>query len=386
MTSNRDVRPSLCVVAASLFFAAPCFAGDLDVDGWLARPGVKLVVVELYATWCKPCMEAVPRWKRLHAEHKADGLRMIVVSTRDPGGACQNPGWTPDEVVCDDQGVIADSLGAKSLPAAFLWSWQGDLLVNKGEVGRVEEAIGSWLAHAPRAVVRGDDEAILKVVEQELSRSDKLLVIAGEAEQHKLDALKAASLSARYDESLHCEIGKEWPANTLLDLKRVEGRLHLGLYSAEKGCLIAASSVEWNAKKPSASAAEAVAALLARVRHPSDKPMAQIFGPAAKSGEAVEGGILGGIVGGALGPSKLEAEAPPEDDGALGWIGPAVFGALGGGGLAFGIVEGSSALTDAKAGKPDGTLGRARLADGAVIASSVLLGLGGAWLIGWLLR
>ena len=30
---------------------------DLDVGRWLNRPKVKLVVVEFYATWCKPYRE-----------------------------------------------------------------------------------------------------------------------------------------------------------------------------------------------------------------------------------------------------------------------------------------------------------------------------------------
>ena len=32
----------------------------LDIEKELARPGVKLVVVEFFATWCEPCMAAVP--------------------------------------------------------------------------------------------------------------------------------------------------------------------------------------------------------------------------------------------------------------------------------------------------------------------------------------
>src|SRR5687768_263679 len=97
---------------------------SLDLDAWLRRPGVKLLAVEFYARWCKPCMEAVPRWKALHEKYREEGLRLVVVSTQDPGGACVNPGWNPDEIVCDDEGVIAKALGAgDQLPSAFLWSW-----------------------------------------------------------------------------------------------------------------------------------------------------------------------------------------------------------------------------------------------------------------------
>ena len=88
-----------------LLVARPAQGGDgLDVKAWLSRPGVKLLAVEFYATWCKPCMKAVPRWKRLHDEYRERGLRLVVVSVQDPNGTCVNPGWTPDDVICDDEG------------------------------------------------------------------------------------------------------------------------------------------------------------------------------------------------------------------------------------------------------------------------------------------
>jgi len=46
-------------------------------------------------------MEAVPRWKALHERYRGKGLRLIVVNTQDPEGQCMNPGWNPDEMVCD---------------------------------------------------------------------------------------------------------------------------------------------------------------------------------------------------------------------------------------------------------------------------------------------
>ena len=53
--------------------SSPALADNgLNVERWLARPGVRMLAVELYATWCKPCMEAVPRWRALHERYYAD--------------------------------------------------------------------------------------------------------------------------------------------------------------------------------------------------------------------------------------------------------------------------------------------------------------------------
>ena len=72
-----------CMMTLASLVAAPQADAqvDLDVGRWLNRPKVKLVVVEFYATWCKPCMEAIPRWRKLHEAYRDKGLRLIVVNT-----------------------------------------------------------------------------------------------------------------------------------------------------------------------------------------------------------------------------------------------------------------------------------------------------------------
>ena len=126
-----------------LLAARPAYAGDgLDVKDWLSRPGVKLLAVEFYASWCGPCKKAVPQWKALHEKYRDHGLRLVVVSVQDPDGACVNPGWNPDDVVCDAEGRLAKAWGVgDKLPAAFLWTWRGPLLVRKGHVEEVERQL-----------------------------------------------------------------------------------------------------------------------------------------------------------------------------------------------------------------------------------------------------
>lgn len=256
------------------------FAQGLNVEDWLRRPGVKLVAVEFYATWCKPCMEAVPKWKALHDKYRRDGLRLIVVSTRDAGGVCQNPGWTPDEVVCDDDGFIADRFGANQLPAAFLWGWQGHLLARNAHVEEVEARIEDWMRGAPRVDVQADSvprgagisaDGLREAVRADLQRYDKLVVVATEAERAALRELVRRSHSAGIDESYACEIGKEMSANSLLRAVITSSgrpRLQLKLLSAERGCLVAAGATLWNPDKPSTSIGEAVADLLNKLRLP----------------------------------------------------------------------------------------------------------------------
>jgi outer membrane protein OmpA-like peptidoglycan-associated protein/thiol-disulfide isomerase/thioredoxin len=275
--------PALLLALGVLTQAGSARASGLEVEAWLRRPGVKLLAVEFYATWCKPCMEAVPRWKALHEKYKKDGLRLVVVAVQDPDGGCANPGWSPDDVVCDDDGRLAQRFGAATLPAAFLWSWQGHLLVQREHVEGVGAAIERWSATTPRVDVEVGDAsgagmsatALADLVRGRLRDEDKLAVVASAAERAKLDAVKARSLSARYDDKLQCELGQELSANSLLQVSvsRTGRRLlRLALLSAERGCLVAGAAVDWNAQKPAVSVAEAVSELLGKLRQAPRMP------------------------------------------------------------------------------------------------------------------
>lgn len=285
-------RLGMAVLGVALLAGNAEAAGGLDVRGWLDRPGVKLLAVEFYATWCKPCMEAVPRWKALHEEYRQQGLRLVVVATQDPEAGCVNPGWNPDDVICDDDGTLARMMGAgERLPAAFLWSWQGNLLVRRGHVEEVEKSIEAWMTQAPVVDVRvqgiapgaGIGVAELRdLVRDELGRSAKLTVVASEEERKRLDELKKRSFSERFDDKTRCDLGKELSPNSLLNV-RVTGksrkRISLSLLSLERGCLIRNSVVDWNRGRPGVAVAEGVAELVQKLR-----PTIQM--PRSKGGSA----------------------------------------------------------------------------------------------------
>jgi thiol-disulfide isomerase/thioredoxin len=59
--------------------SAPEFAAVLE-----ARQG-KVVLVNFWATWCRPCLEEIPDLMALEAELAADGFDLVAVSLDDPG-------------------------------------------------------------------------------------------------------------------------------------------------------------------------------------------------------------------------------------------------------------------------------------------------------------
>lgn len=248
----------------------------LDLEAWLARPGARLVAVELFASWCAPCLEAAPRWRALHEAYRDRGLRLVVVSTRDP--ACSAPEGAPDAVVCDPEGRIAERLGASELPAAFLWSWRGEKLAAHASVDDVTRAVEAWTRAAPRVEVRASEippsagisqEGLRDAVRIELLRLDKLVLVASTHEKRSLRELVRGSLELGSDEALACEVGQELSANSLLRASITAGAtplLHLQLFSAERGCLVGAGAARWRPQRPVASVGEAAADLLDALR------------------------------------------------------------------------------------------------------------------------
>jgi len=308
----------------------PALAGSgLDVKEWLSRPGVKLVAVEFYATWCKPCMEAVPKWKAVHDKYRAQGLRLVVVSVQEQG-ACASPDWAPDAVVCDEDGILQQQWKAGSLPQAFLWSWQGDMLVANGTVEQVEAEIETYFEQVPRILIQDpadernrplpDAEYVKKSVRAELARTAKFELVADEATREELRNLKKEGYGLHYEEKLACKLGQEVSPNSTLSITRrkteTSDKLILELFSVENGCLTGSSKVRVMNGDIDAAIAEAVTQLVQMLTGDVQLPGAPIKAggtpepeePTTDAESEEEAAEPGGIVT----PTVEEVPAPKE--------------------------------------------------------------------------
>ena len=241
----------LTVIALWLLVPHLAQAGEgLDVKEWLSRPGVKLVVVEFYSVYCKPCMKAVPKWKQLHEDYRSRGLRLVVVSA-DPG-VCAQPDWNPDDVICDEYGLIQNAWKVDALPQAFMWDWQGRMRVARGTVEEAEQKIEKYFSDELRIGVleptdgRGGahkhGESILTLVRGELSRLSKFEIVVSGKEADEIRKAQKESHSLAKAEKQRCQLGKEVSANSLLVPKLIQSgrgrQLVLELVSVEQGCVI----------------------------------------------------------------------------------------------------------------------------------------------------
>ena len=175
------------------------------------------------------------------------GFKLIVVSVQSDGNCSQPPQWNPDKIVCDYDGKIADAWHANDLPQAFLWSWQGNMLVAHGTVDNVATAVENYFKKIPRVYVEEEsDENIYRMVRYELIKNAKIEVVANEEERKALAELRRKSATLNYDSKLRCKLGEEISANSRLVIsEQKRGKkdvLVLELFSVEKGCLTASGT------------------------------------------------------------------------------------------------------------------------------------------------
>ncbi len=240
-----------------------------DIESLLERSGVKLAAVEFYATWCKPCMDAVPRWKALHERYRSQGLRLIVINTQDPNGACTAPGWAPDELVCDLKGHIAESMKVTTLPSAFLYSWQGTTLVERGHIDEVEREIEGYMLRNPRVRVDATSRPALRdIIRNELARKGKFTVVGTQEELAIAAETRRLGYQSNYQSEGRCKLGQEISPNSILRATLVESLLNLQLFSAESSCLLQGVSVQYREDDQEGTVAEAVDKLLDALKRP----------------------------------------------------------------------------------------------------------------------
>jgi peroxiredoxin len=95
----------------------------------------KVLLVNLWATWCGPCRMETPELVRLHKEFQARGVEMVGLSTENPEGSAASVrefvrafnvdyqvGWATPEV------ALTLMQGRESIPQSFVITRDGRIL------------------------------------------------------------------------------------------------------------------------------------------------------------------------------------------------------------------------------------------------------------------
>lgn len=110
----------------------------LELDGSefnLASKRDKVLLVNLWATWCGPCRFEIPELQAIHGRYKDRGFEVIGVSV-DEGGADVVKPFVEEQkmtypVVLDPRGQLADMLQVSVLPTTILVDRSGKITWKK---------------------------------------------------------------------------------------------------------------------------------------------------------------------------------------------------------------------------------------------------------------
>src|SRR5215468_10422908 len=79
--------PLLATIAATAAAAAPPVRVEVAelpaIMAAVKAPGAQAVLVNVWATWCEPCREEMPDLVRFYRDHRAEGLRLVLISADD---------------------------------------------------------------------------------------------------------------------------------------------------------------------------------------------------------------------------------------------------------------------------------------------------------------
>jgi len=124
-------------------------APDFTLNDVLGRPVTlsqlkgKVIILNLWATWCPPCREEMPSMERLYRQFKDQGLEMLAVNVEENGAAAvknflqRTPYSFP--ILLDTDAVVQNTYKVFRFPETFIIDRNG-IIVEKIIGGR------NWLS------------------------------------------------------------------------------------------------------------------------------------------------------------------------------------------------------------------------------------------------
>lgn len=107
-------------------------AKDLN-NNWISLQslsGEKFTVIDFWATWCKPCVNALPKINNLYLQFKDQGISFIGVCVDGPRNQAKVKPFTQSlgiqyPIVLDAEQDFMDDLNASVMPTLIILNSQG---------------------------------------------------------------------------------------------------------------------------------------------------------------------------------------------------------------------------------------------------------------------
>jgi peroxiredoxin len=112
----------------------------------------KVVLLNVWATWCEPCRVEMPSIERLHREFASQGLAVVAISIDDPGAEQRIRDFVKElgltfEVLHDPGQVTTRTYQVTGYPETFV-------IARDGTIRRKLIGAADWSSEANRALIR----------------------------------------------------------------------------------------------------------------------------------------------------------------------------------------------------------------------------------------
>lgn len=164
--NNSEPTPVLSEAPTTTFPMPPISSeGSTVAVGWTLADGKrvnlseqqgKVVVLDLYATWCEPCRQSIPHLIVLHERYAAKGLSLVGLNVGGPDDRVKVAGFAAEFQITYPLGFPDKSLtdlflsDDKSIPQTFIFNREGRLIkryigYDQSMPGELEELIKAEL-------------------------------------------------------------------------------------------------------------------------------------------------------------------------------------------------------------------------------------------------
>ena len=132
MSPCGNIHRLLWTAAILALLFMPCAGVSANGDELdLSHHRGKVVIVDFWASWCKPCRQSIPWLNEMRTRYGASGLIIVGVNVdaeRADAERFLREVPIEFEVVFDPQGELAKGFGIKGMPSSYFFDRSGKMV------------------------------------------------------------------------------------------------------------------------------------------------------------------------------------------------------------------------------------------------------------------
>lgn len=150
---------AMLLISASIFAQFQTAVETLDNEHVSLNElkGEKLTLLDFWATWCQPCVKAIPELIKIHDDYAGKGVQLIGVNVDGPRNLSKvkpfvsSMGITYPMIMDTDQDLMRE-FGVAAMPTLLVLNPDGDIVFahegyHPGEEKMIREKIDNLLNH-----------------------------------------------------------------------------------------------------------------------------------------------------------------------------------------------------------------------------------------------